>query len=132
MNADDILKLAGLSRALDITPEQNVERAMAERLAQAGVRSADGQKLGGLKRAEQGRLRARIRRHIIHFFLYNEKGLPKRLQASPAGKRTIEVLMRELEKCGFKVSDRTYSNDIAIVGREHAEEISASEIDAVS
>lgn len=121
MNADDILKIAGLRRAIDVTPEHRAERRLAERLAAAGV-IIGMQKKGGQMRASWRGVRREIRLIVIEGLLFNEdSSVPARLRRHPTGTATIEKLLEYLRLSTLKVSDRTLRADVAEIRRRRRE-----------
>lgn len=121
MTADEILALAGVPRALDVTPEQRAERRMAERLAAAGV-TVGMQKEGGRVRARWRVARREIRLIVIEGLLFNEdSSIPARLRRRPAGTATIEALLDYLRLATLEVSERTLRADVAEIGKRRRE-----------
>lgn len=127
MTADKLLR-AGLDGAIPVvTPELH---GFAERLAQAGVKSTEGQRRAGKKRADEKRATMKIRRVLVEWMFYGCDGcddglrLPKELADHPTGENTLAAIRKRLEKLDrmrprnlskFTVRDTTLKAEIRAV-----------------
>ncbi|UZF93733.1 hypothetical protein [Bosea sp. NBC_00550] len=119
MKDDDLLAIAGRSRALDISDEERAERRLAERLAEAGVRGTAGQRAGGQKRARERQTQQAIRRIMVEFWLFDPASdIPERLRSTPSGAAAVEALMKRLACAGLGAGERTVRADIAAINRQ--------------